>query len=392
MFRQFQLMLKQLGFLFAAGVAGAMLLASGGAVAQTACTGPGGIISLYQSCSLLLPPADAACRQNYLQNHPECFGATSATAGAAQAVAGTSLQQMLIISNAASNRFIGFQTPQGLADSGQRSGLAAGGAAAKWNVWANVSDENSKYDGNAAPVNKVKSSLDVTNVVLGADYLLSPTLVFGASVAFDRASGSGESINKATGISNGTTSSTSTGYMVAPYLAWAINKELSLDGSIGWGDSDLNAGNTSGTSKRFFYGANLNYTHWVGNWQMTGKGSYLYGEEKYGDLNTNGTILVNTATKNKLDQWRLGAQASYWMNGVMPYLGLSYSTDGRSTSASTVVKASTDDYGKSAWLWSLGLNFISLKNSMTGGIVYNRESGRSNSKRDNVMANINLRF
>jgi hypothetical protein len=48
--------------------------------------------------------------------------------------------------------------------------------------------------------------------------------------------------------------------------------------------------------------------------------------------------------------------------------------------------------GKSAWIWSLGVNFFSLKNSLTGGIAYNVESGRSNSKTDNIMANINYRY
>ena len=52
----------------------------------------------------------------------------------------------------------------------------------------------------------------------------------------------------------------------------------------------------------------------------------------------------------------------------------------------------TDDLGKNAWLWTVGANIISLKNNLTGGIAYNQESGRSNSKRDNVMLTINYRF
>ncbi|MCK9386770.1 MAG: autotransporter outer membrane beta-barrel domain-containing protein [Sulfuritalea sp.] len=375
-------MIKQIRFVFAAGV---LAIGSSSAFAQSsACSS---IQSLIASGS-----CTGTCITSYQTNHPECFGSTSSTAGASQSIGITTVQQMLTISNAASARFTAFQTPgRTVADAGQSSGLAAGSASSKWNVWGALSDDHNKYDGGTVANKQIKSDLNVTNVVLGADYLLSPTLAFGASVAFDRGNGTGESINA--GVSNGQTTSTTSGYTIAPYLAWSINKDLSLDGTIGWGDSDLSSsGNLAGSSKRFFYGANLNYTHWYGNWQVTGKGSYLYGEEKFGDLTTNGATMANTATKNKLDQWRLGAQAGYWMNGVMPYFGLSYSTDGRSTSADAATQAATDDLGKSAWLWSLGVNFISLKNSMTGGIVYNQESGRSHGKRDNLMANINVRF
>lgn len=361
-----------------------MTVGSGSAFAQSLCA------SIQSSISS--GACTGTCVTNYQQNHPECFGSSSSTAGASQAIGVTSLQQMLTISNAASSRFTAFQSPRGpLADSGQRSGLAAGGAADKWNVWGNAGGDNSEYDGGTVANKRIKSSLDVTNLVIGGDYLLSSTLVVGASAAFDRGNGSGESINA--GVSNGITNTTSNGYTLAPYVAWAINKDLSLDGTIGWGNLDLtSSGNLTGSAKRLFYGANLNYTHWYGNWQVTGKGSYLYGEEKYDDLKSNGATMANTATKNKIDQWRLGMQAGYWMDGMMPYFGVSYSTDSRSTSAAAAVQAATDDLGKSAWMWSLGLNFISLKNKMTGGIAYNAESGRSHAKRNNLMANINIRF
>ena len=52
----------------------------------------------------------------------------------------------------------------------------------------------------------------------------------------------------------------------------------------------------------------------------------------------------------------------------------------------------TDDLGKNAWTWTLGVSLISVKSNLTGGIVYNQESGRSHSKHDNLMANINYRF
>jgi outer membrane autotransporter protein len=79
------------------------------------------------------------------------------------------------------------------------------------------------------------------------------------------------------------------------------------------------------------------------------------------------------------------------MNGVMPYFGLAYVTDDRSGTATADQKFSTE-MGKNAWVWSLGANFISIKNAMTGGIGYEQETGRDRSKNSKLMANINVRF
>ena len=79
------------------------------------------------------------------------------------------------------------------------------------------------------------------------------------------------------------------------------------------------------------------------------------------------------------------------MNGVMPYVGLAYVSDDRSTTATANQQYATQ-MGKDAWVWSLGANFISIKNAMTGGIGYEQETGRDRSKNSKLMANINVRF
>lgn len=277
---------------------------------------------------------------------------------ATQLISNTSLQQMLTISNALNFRMSVLQSrPANLAASGQTFGMAAGGGE-KWNAWGSLAANHNEYKG---------LDQDVTTGVVGADYAVSPTLVVGASVAYDRTTGS---------LFNTTT----TGYSVAPYVGWQINKDWALDATMGWGGGKTNFGVNEVKPDRFFYGSNLSYTQWSGNWQFSGKLGYLYGEEKY-----DSTILT---AKNKIDQWRLSGQAGYWMaGGIMPYVGLAYSSD----NTKTALKG-TDDLGKNAWLWTVGANIISLKNNLTGGIAYNQESGRSNSKRDNVMLTINYRF
>jgi len=276
---------------------------------------------------------------------------------ATQLISTTTLNQMLAISNAISFRAGGvFQVPPGArADSGQRNGMAAGGAAQMWNAWGSISGDTFKY----TPINDAK--LRTTNAVLGADYALKPTVTVGASVAFDRTTGS---------LFNTTT----TGYTIAPYAGWQINKTWALDGIIGWGKGDIDTGAGSVKPDRFFYGSNLSYTNWLGNLQLSAKGSYLYGEEKVG------------SAKNKLDQWRIGGRVGYWMDGILPYVGIAHTSDGK------VDNRGPNDIGKTAWVGSLGVDFISLKNNLTGGIVYTGEGRRKNSKHDSLMANINYRF
>lgn len=277
---------------------------------------------------------------------------------ATQLISTTSLQQMLTISNAVGFRMGTSQLrPPGMAGSGQVFGMAAGSSADKWNAWGSLSANNNEYR---------NLGLDTTTGVVGGDYMAAPALAIGVSAAYDRSSGS-------------LFGTTTTGYTVAPYLGWQINKDWVLDATIGWGKGDATFGAATVKPDRLFYGTNLSYTAWSGNWQFSGKGSYLYGEEKYD------TALVRST--NKIGELRLGGQAAYWMNGFMPYLGVAYISDNQSS-----VATGTNDLGESAWLWSVGANFISLKNNLTGGISYNSESGRSNSKRDSWMLNINYRF
>lgn len=340
-----------------------------------------------------------SCITQYQEMHPECFGSASNTAVATQQISSTSLQQVLAISNAVSARFAVSAPPGATADSGQRFGMAAGNSGSRWNAWVSVNQDKNKYDRggfidpavDGTNVHNNTANIDVTNAVLGADYIVSPTLTAGVSVAFDHGSGSTESFKS--GVSNGVNNQTTDGYTLAPYAAWQLSQDLSLDATLGLGRGKLSStGNLTGKNDRLFYGMNLNYAKWYGNWQVTGKGSYFYGEEKYGNLNTAGVAMNNTSVKNKLDQLRLGAQAGYWMNGAMPYFGLAYLGDLKHSSSAAAGVQMGSEVGKSAWLCSLGVNFFSLKSGVTGGIAYNQESGRDHAKHDSFIANISFRF
>lgn len=343
---------------------------------------------------------NAACIAQIQANHPECFGTTSSTAASSQGMYSTVVQQMLAVSKAVGSRTVAGQNRSSnkTADSGQYfSGMAAGNSAAQWNAWGSVNNDRNKYDRGsyvdaAAAIRNNKYDIDVTNVVLGADYQLSPTLAPGLSIAFDNSSGTGESF--LAGVSQGIAVQKTRGYTVAPYVGWQINQDWSLDATLGFGNVKTDTDGIKGSTDRLFFGGNLNYVTWNGNWQCTGKGSYLHGEEKSGNLTSaTGALLAGTAVTNKIDQLRLEAQAGYWMNdNAMPYFGLSYTNDiNRSTSVLPTALVGKE-IGRSAIVWAAGINFFSLQNSMTGGISYNHETGRTYSRSHSLVANINFRF
>lgn len=318
-----------------------------------------------------------------IASHPSCFGGSALTAQVQ--INATSFAQASAISGALGSRFMGSAGPGPQAAAGTR-GLAAGGIGKPFNVWGNLSHADTRQDYLATPSLSVSNDAMVLNTVLGADYALAPNFVLGVSAAVDR----GDLSSQAAGQDQ--LQATSKGYVIAPYAGYQLNKVLALDASVGFGQGKLySSGDVNAESDRWFGAANLSYNQWFGNAQVTGKLSYLHGEEKYGDIRAAGVSYANTGARNTIDQMRLGVQAGYWLSGgFMPYAGLAYVNDlHRSTSLSL---ASQDPIGKDAWVWTLGLNFFSLASGVTAGIAYNQEEGRSNQKNNNLLANISVRF
>jgi hypothetical protein len=355
-----------------------VLAFSGNATASSTCSSS--FYTQYQSClSNSLACSPYASPQEYVAAHPGCFPGGS-SASQAQ-VSGSSFQQVGAISSSLSSRMLGGAGPTQVSGAPVQ-GMAAGGKNA-WNLWGNVAVNDTRQSFAIGP-NLIKNDLNVTNLVVGADYALAPGMVLGVSGAFDRGEGSMQPTAVAP-----REASTTKGYAIAPYLGYQLSKELALDASIGFGSGkNSGSGNMESEGDRLFYAANLNYSRWVRNLQFTGKLGYLHGEEDFGNTKVNGATMNNTAAKNKLDRWLFGVQAGYWMgDGVQPYAGLSYLADRRSSS-----QAGTDPVGKSAWQWALGVNFFSLASGVTGGIGYTREDGRSNQKNSAVAANVGMRF
>lgn len=321
-----------------------------------------------------------AYAQQVVSNHPECFGASNQQS--AVSISRTSFTQISAISSALSNRFLA--TPNLQTGSIGMSGMAAATPGKAWNVWGNLTDDTTKQNYLSATSNVVNNKTNALTSVIGADYALSPALVAGVSASFDRATGDAYT----NGVKNNDL--VNKGYTIAPYIGYAITKELALDASLGFGQGELSqSGNVSADADRWFTGVNLNYSTWMGTTQLSGKLGWLHGEEKYENASAAGTSFNNTGAKNRIDQLRLGGQAAWWVSGgFMPYVGLTYLVEDRK---STLIGA-TDPIGKDGWQWNVGMNFLSLASGVTGGIAYLHQTGRDNQKNQQVVANISIRF
>ncbi|MEI7432049.1 MAG: hypothetical protein WCL27_16500 [Betaproteobacteria bacterium] len=355
-------------------VGAALLSVSSFALAQSSCTSA---LSSYQA---FVNAGNTSGAQGVVTNHPQCFGGSASSQATMNA---TTVAQTVAISNTLSNRLLSSGGPTTVASRGL-FGMAAGGSIDKWNVWGNVTDNTTKLNYTNTNSLNTTSKNDILTSIVGADYAISPTMVVGLSGSFDTGTG-----NATTG-ANAQDSISSSGYLFAPYFGMQLTKNLAMDTSVGFGNGKLGVGNgPQSEASRRFGAANLTYSQWYQSLQLTGKLGYLHSEENYGDSKSDGVTNANTKNKNTLDQFRIGAQAGYWINGFMPYTGIAYTTDNRSTSNSALA---VDPVGKGAFIWSLGVNYFSLANKITGGIAYNQESNRTNSKNSNLMANINIRF
>lgn len=315
------------------------------------------------------------------ENHPECFAGGGASSNVT--LNATAFTQVGAISRIVSSRFANTSAgPAPLASNDLGKGMAAGGQVQPWNVWASVEKNDGNHSYTSATGNAVRGANDVLTSVVGADYTFSPALVAGLSAAFDKGDGWGET-------NGGGRNSTGTdGYLIAPYLGYQLSKELVADVTLGVGRGEFSAaGGVKAEADRWFAATNLSFNRWLGNLQLTGKLSYMHGEEDYGNTKVGGVAQANTATTNKLDQVRLGAQLGYWMNGVLPYAGLAYSSNVHRAS-----DAGKDPLGRDTFVATVGVNFFAMSNKVTAGLFYSQELSREHSDNQVFAGNINLRF
>ena len=286
------------------------------------------------------------------------------------------------LSGALSGRTVGGVTRASLSPKDE-TGKAAAAGGEKWNAWAAYGRTNVGYS--FAPL---QSNGDVTLALLGVDYTFGGNVLAGVAASWDKTDI--DTIFNAGKL-------TSRGYMVAPYLAWQINRSWLFDTSVGWGRSKLSQVDNSGgvpvagtpTDDRLFGSLSLSYSRAFDKVLLTGKGSYLHAEDKIDAFTlSNGTVIPSSTTR--LSQVRFGGQAAYSGAGVMPYVGLYYIRDTERADQPPVggaVAANDND----AWQIAVGLNIVS-KGALYGGIQFSSDRGRSEVKNNQFLVNIGVRF
>ena len=350
----------------------AMILTLAGASGGAFATPCDQAIIIYSSGGIFTP----------LSAHSECFA--GGWTNVINQINGTSFQQAMANSKALEGRWS--SDAPGPRASVVMRGMAAGGAVGKWNLWGNVANNNNRQNYLSDNGGTTNNDSDVLTGTIGVDYLISPGFVIGVSAAFDKGDTTGTNTN-----SPDINKSDTDGWTLAPYIGWQIDRNWSLDASLGWGSGKMKSNaNTAADSDRWFGAANLNYETWRGNWQFAGKASLLHGVEDYDNMKVAGASFANTAAENTIDQFRLGLQVGYWMNGFLPYGQIGYTTD--FTRKTTQIGAPSDPIGDDAWYWGLGANFFSLPGKVHGGIAYRQEEGRNNQKNWNLMLNVGFRF
>lgn len=262
---------------------------------------------------------------------------------------------------------------------GKSTGAAAAPGSPQWNVWGAYSHSNVGYD-----YSPLTSAGDVKIYLVGADYTFSNNVIFGVAAAFDHTN---TDLNFSAGKLDGS------GFTISPYIGWAINRNLTLDATVGWGRTDIDtstAGVTGSTnSDRTLGAAGLTYRHVVDAWSFSGRGAILGVRNKLDSYTlSNGTAVSDSTTH--LTQIRLTGQVAYTYKQFTPYVSVAYINDLSRSDQLPVsgIPASNDSDG---WLPAVGVRFR-FDNMVYGSMQYSSERGRSQITNNMFLFNVGIRF
>lgn len=263
------------------------------------------------------------------------------------------------------------------------TGVAAGAASLKWNVWGALGQNNVGYSFQPA-----RSSGRVNLVLGGIDYTFNNNVIVGVAYTDDRTS---------IGTDFVAGSVSGNGYSIAPYVAVPFGRNWVFDASVGWGRNKLsqiiNPGAAAITGNavdaRFFSSLALSYAAQIGKLQWTGKGMYLFSEDKVGQFTLSNNTLMPAST-TRVAQLRLGGQLAYDAGGFAPYAGLTYIRDVQSPTQ-PVTGGLTPANDRDAWQVAVGVNFYS-RGPLSGGVQYSQDFSRKEVKNNLLMANIAYKF
>lgn len=254
---------------------------------------------------------------------------------------------------------------------------APGGKA--WNAWVSLSQNHVGYS-----FSPLQSGGTVDVGIVGVDYSFANNMILGVAVSGDR---SNIDLNYIGGKLTGR------GTTISPYLGIPLNKNWTVDTSIGIGRTRLTTsmlgvdGRT--TDDRTVANLGVSYREIASNWMLVGRGTYLSVRDKLGSYTmSNGTFVPDGTVS--VSQLRFGGQAVYNGGWVMPHVGLTYIYDLKRPNQEAV-NGETPSNDRDAWQATLGLQFKS-SGTLYGGIQYSTETSRSQIKNNQILFNLGARF
>lgn len=263
------------------------------------------------------------------------------------------------------------------------TGAAAAAGGTKWNAWLAYSRSNVGYS-----FQPLQSGGNVEVALGGVDYTYGNNLIIGVALTDER--------TRVTTSFNGGGIRAS-GNTVAPYLGWRINHNWMLDATIGFGSTNINFTDNSGTApvtgankdSRSLTTLGLAYNQAMGSWLLSAKGSLLSTQDKFSAFTNSNNAAIDGLT-TRTTQVRLGGQAAYNAGGLVPFAGVTYINDIQRPNQSAVAGQSAAN-DRDGWQLRTGVNFRS-SGALYGGAQLSSEVGRRQVKNDQILFNLGLRY
>lgn len=255
---------------------------------------------------------------------------------AGSAIIGEEITRLLLteyfnrMGNALQNRIrSGFFGGNGVAARGDaaQAGRAAGDGLDGWGGWSPwISVGRTMADNDLS-----STAYDATqdNVLFGMDYSYSDRLIFGISGGYEN--------NDIDTSFNGGEMGVQ-GFSVAPYAAYLLTDNVSVDAAVGYSTLDIDqfrtepggaivTGDTD--SSRWFVMSNINTFRQYGNWVVTGRAGFIYSEEEQDGFTETGGFTAQTVAERDIDfgQLNFGGEVAYSAHAIEPFASLFYQYD-----------------------------------------------------------------
>lgn len=265
------------------------------------------------------------------------------------------------------------------------TGMAAGnGEAPGFGAWAGYSYTDTRNDFATTAFDSTRHGM-----LFGIDALYGDSLLVGVALGLDRS----EVRTRFNAGEQGVT-----GMTVAPYVGLLLNDWLTLDATLGYGDSQTDQFRTAGgarissdvESSRMFGSVNATATRAFDQVLVSGRTGLLYATQSDDSfIESNGTVIPKQRTN--LGRFLIGGELAYSAGAWEPYVSGMYEHDFTSTSVAFAPGVAQPGRDDSDVLFSVGLRYFGNDN-LSGYVEYSKLLGRRHLDEDTVSANVRWKF